>query len=215
MNAPELCQQLQDGDATPDDLKSFLATGAGGRGFFKAYFGGDEWTCADAAEPPAALTTAIAASTPATLDMMLMSIVTGAATSDAGPSCRRATLLVNVLWDELEDLRISTLALKDAVGEKLGSGEALTGWDANYEMAKDEWTGILGLVKYDGEQLQRVSDALKEVGTEEVSFEGKGAISVDDGSEVLSVGDKAKARKIKELEEQLALLKDGPGKYER
>ena len=58
-------------------------------------------------------------------------------------------------------------------GEKLGSGDALTGWDANYEMAKDEWTGILGLVKYDGEQLQRVSDALKEVGTEEVSFEGR------------------------------------------
>ena len=98
-----------------------------------------------------------------------------------GRPAARATLLVNVLWDELEDLRISTLALKDAVGEKLGSGDALTGWDANYEMAKDEWTGILGLVKYDGEQLQRVSDALKEVGTEEVSFEGKGAISVDDG----------------------------------
>ena len=66
---------------------------------------------------------------------MLMSLVTGAATSSER-ECRRATLLANVLWDDLAQLQASTQALKDAINEKLGSTEPMPGWDANYDVGR-------------------------------------------------------------------------------
>ena len=52
-DAPTLCAALQAGEA-PEGLGQFVASSAGARGFFVHYLTGDEWTCADKEEVPAA-----------------------------------------------------------------------------------------------------------------------------------------------------------------
>lgn len=53
-SASDICQALQDG-STPEGLNDLLSTRRSAVKFFDQYLIEDEWTCADAAAPPAAL----------------------------------------------------------------------------------------------------------------------------------------------------------------
>ena len=50
-----LCKALQDGEA-PDGLRDAICTRKGANAFFKEFFAGEDWTCADADPLPSALT---------------------------------------------------------------------------------------------------------------------------------------------------------------
>lgn len=152
-----ICQQLQDG-AAPPDLSAVLSTSSGARSFFATYFKGDEWTCADSDAPPSVLMDALKASTTTTLDVILMSIVTGAATNKE-PTRSRALSLVSALWDDVPPLQLATSALQDAVA--IVSGVQMeSAYDQNYEYQVEEWVGILNFSNYDSEQLEKVKEAL-------------------------------------------------------
>ena len=154
---PDLCRALQNGE-TPADLSAAISTTGGARLFFGSYFADDEWTCADAEQPPSALTNSLISAPPQILDLVLMNVVNAAATSSE-LTCARATKLVSALWEESWQLRTSTAALKAVVGAKLGD-EGEVRWDQDYEYAKDEWAGILAFSPYSKEQLAQVRDAL-------------------------------------------------------
>jgi hypothetical protein len=130
----DVCRQLQNGEA-PSGMGAVLSTSAGARGFFNSYLTEDEWTCADAEEPPAALADSLVEAPLAVLDVVLMNLVTGAASSSER-RCSRARALVNALWARAPALRTSCSALRDTVAGKLGE-EVPVLWDQNYEYAKD------------------------------------------------------------------------------
>ena len=150
-----LCRQLQNGESVSDSMGALLTT-AGAQDFLSSYLTEDEWTCADRA-PAAALADVLAAAPPSVLDKVLMSVVSGAASSSER-SVSRARLLVNALWARAPALRSSCAALQDTVADKLGEDVPVV-WDANYEYAKDEWAGILHFAKYDAAQLERIARA--------------------------------------------------------
>ena len=153
-----LCRALQEGEA-PSDLGDFVATTSGARKLLGEYLTGEQWTCADADEPPAVLVSSLESATPEVGDALLMNVVSGAAAS-ADRKLARASRLVRALWARSPTLRASCLALKDVVASKLGEPESV-GWDGNYEYAKDEWMGLLGFAKYERSQLESVRDALE------------------------------------------------------
>ena len=158
----DLCRQLQNGE-TADSMGALLTT-AGARDFFNSYLTEDEWTCADR-QPLAALADGLAAAPPSVLDTVLMTVVSGAASSSER-SVSRARLLVNALWARAPALRTSCAALRDTVADKLGEDVPVL-WDANYEYAKDEWAGLLYFAKYDTAQLGRVRAELALCGVDD------------------------------------------------
>merc|ERR1740130_842274 len=131
----DLCRQLQNGEAI-NNMGVLLSTTAGARDFFNSYLTEDEWTCADTQPPPAALEDSLADAPPSVMDVMLMNVVSGAASSSER-SVSRARLLVNALWARAPTLRTSCAALRDTVADNLGEDVPVL-WDANYEYAKDE-----------------------------------------------------------------------------
>ena len=158
-----LCRQLQNGESVSDSMGALLTT-AGARDFLSSYLTEDEWTCADRV-PPAALADVLAAAPPPVLDKVLMSVVSGAASSSER-SVSRARLLVNALWARAPALRSSCAALQDTVADKLGEDVPVV-WDANYEYAKDEWAGLLHFAKYDAAQLERIRAELALCGVDD------------------------------------------------
>ena len=158
----DLCRQLQNGEAA--DSMGALLTTAGARDFFNSYLTEDEWTCADV-QPAAALADGLAAAPPSVLDTVLMTVVSGAASSSER-SVSRARLLVNALWARAPALRTSCAALRDTVADKLGEDVPVL-WDANYEYAKDEWAGLLYFAKYDTAQLERIRTELALCGVDD------------------------------------------------
>ena len=158
-----MCRQLQNGEPVSDSMGALLTT-AGARDFLSSYLTEDEWTCADSA-PPAALADVLAAAPPSVLDKVLMSVVSGAASSSER-SVSRARLLVNALWARASALRSSCAALQDTVADKLGEDVPVV-WDANYEYAKDEWAGLLHFAKYDAAQLERIRAELALCGVDD------------------------------------------------
>jgi len=148
----DLCRRLQNGG--PVDNMAALLTTAGARDFFNSYLTEDEWTCADTVQPPAALAESLADAPPSVLDVVLMNLVSGAASSSER-SVSRARLLVNVLWARAPALRTSCAALRDTVAALSGEDVPVL-WDQNYEYAKDEWAGLLYFAKYDTAQLGRI-----------------------------------------------------------
>ena len=106
-----LCRQLQNGESVSDSMGALLTT-AGARDFLSSYLTEDEWTCADAEEPPAALADSLVEAPLAVLDVVLMNLVTGAASSSER-RCSRARALVNALWARAPALRTSCSALRD------------------------------------------------------------------------------------------------------
>lgn len=159
-----VCAALQGGQS-PEGLSSVLSTTSGARKFFKEYLGGKDWTCADAAEPPKALIDSLADSPQPVVDVVLLNVLAGAATSSE-LTCTRARTLTNALWSELPSLQESCLALGDAVSMAMGEAVPVV-WDANYEVLKDDWAGILAVVSYDREQLRRGRAALRLCGKDE------------------------------------------------
>ena len=131
--APDLCQALQAGNA-PDGLGEFLSTSAGSRGFFVHYLTNDDFTCADASEPPSALITSLEQSaSDATIEIMLMNVVMSAGTavlheragnteqaSSSRRTSARARILVNALLDKLPAMQSSLTALNAAVASENG-----------------------------------------------------------------------------------------------
>ena len=169
-DAPTLCAALQAGEA-PEGLGQFVASSAGARGFFVHYLTGDEWTCADKEEVPAALVSSLqAAKSPATVEIMLMNVVMSAATAVAHRragreeqattserTSARAGILVRTMWESLPELRDSFDALSEAVQSEF-LVEAPPA-----RVAVDEWVAFLARWSYDQEQTQIVADALAEI----------------------------------------------------
>ena len=112
-DAPELCRALQkDGedDSLANSLATTIASRAGARDFFATYLSSDECTCADAAEPPSALSSALSSSmTAATMEVLLMSVVMSAASSEER-AISRARALIRSLWDGTPALRKSLVS---------------------------------------------------------------------------------------------------------
>lgn len=153
-----LCSALQNGK-TPDELGAFLCKSRNAGGFFRDYFSNEAWTVADATPPPSALFDSLTIAPPKVMEQVLMSIVTGAATSSERV-LSRALVIVNALWESLPMLRQSCDALKYAVAAELGEEMPAT-WDGNFELMKDEWVIILSFAKYDRSSLGRIRDALE------------------------------------------------------
>lgn len=92
-----LCRALQAGDS-PVGLEACISTRSTANKFFKSYFSGDEWSCADAETPPAVLVHNLENAPESVLEVVLMNVVQLAAKgSDRAAS--RAVVLVNALWD--------------------------------------------------------------------------------------------------------------------
>ena len=157
-NVRSLCAALQSGEATPEGLSDALSSQKGARSFFSEYFSGENWTCADMAEPPRALVDCLLTAPATIADVVLLHVLTGAATSCELTSSR-ARVLVNALWDEAPTLQVSCAALSDTLAAKLGAQVQVV-WDQELEYAKDNWASLLSLLPYKPEQLQRASKAL-------------------------------------------------------
>lgn len=157
----DLCRSLQNGES-PSELAEFVSTSAGVKELLASYLTEPEWTCAESAEQPTVLTQSLGSSDSSTVDVLLMNILNGAATSSEVQS-RRACVLVNALWKGSPMLQDSCRALRDVVADKLGD-KASVGWDQQFEFLKDEWSCIIGLMDYDNSALERILSALNECG---------------------------------------------------
>ena len=166
--APELLRQIQNGES-PEGLAEFLSTTRGARALFGAYLSSDDLTCADAEEPPGALADCLVLSPPSVHDVLLMNLVNGAA-AGSERTCSRARRLVDSVWDLVPTLSVSCRALRDVVASKLGEEDSV-GWDQNYELAKDEWAGLMAFTTFDTEQLERIRDALATCGSDGIRSE--------------------------------------------
>ena len=165
-SAPDLCAKLQ-ADEAPSELKPFLASSAGARGFFVNWLTNDDWTRADDVEPPNALANALADAPQEVADIMVMNVIMSAATAvahrragrdeQADMSERtsvRARHLVCALRERVPALNVALLALRAALAPDEDKPE---GVDAE---AEDAWVVFLQRWMYDDEQLDRVSEAL-------------------------------------------------------
>ena len=181
--APSACHALQSGtDADAGDaLSSCLSSAPAARGFFELYLTGLEYECADAHAPPPVLMDYLLKAPLAVVDVLLMNVVTSAAatisderdgrTEVAENSERagfRARILINALWPSATELQESCDALKDAIRRET-EGFLPSAQDQNYELLRDQWSGILGFCDYDADQYIRIQKALKLCG----SVEGK------------------------------------------
>jgi len=154
-----LCAALQtSSDETPEGLSDALSSQKSARSFFSEYFSGEEWTCADYSEPPQALVDCLLTAPATIADVVLLHVLTGAATSCERTSSR-ARVLVNALWDKAPALQQSCAALNDTLAAKLGAQVQVV-WDQELEYAKDNWASLLSLFPYERDQLQRASKAL-------------------------------------------------------
>ena len=175
--APALCTALQ-GGGSPSALTDFLQSSAGARGFFVTWLTGDEWTRADDAEPPAALTAAVIQAPDEVAELMLMNVVMSAATGRtlqiagrddeaelAGRTCARAIGLVRSLADRMPTVQSGLdqlLQLMSVTTEKeLASQEddaSGAGDDGDVDEAR--WVDFLSRWQYDDEQCEAVRIAL-------------------------------------------------------
>ena len=187
--APSMCAALQRGEV-PEHLDEFVSTSAGARGFFVHYLTGDEFTCADAAEPPSPLMLSLEESASAeTVEIMLMNVVMSAGTAilhdragnaeNAESSRRtsaRASILVKALVDRLPSLQTSMAALGGAVaaergrevlflepGAEVAADEKRLVLGADTEEAVDQWIAFLDRWKYDQDQLEAIEAAVQDV----------------------------------------------------
>ena len=128
VNFKEVCTSLQKGEADPKALIECIASASVARGFFDEYLACEEYTCADNAEPPKPLAESLVRASEKVIEVLLMHVVTSAATSiaeerEAGSEQAveserkgaRARVLINALWSESAELRLSCEALKDSV----------------------------------------------------------------------------------------------------
>ena len=167
--APAFCAAIQAGEAA-DGLGEFVSSSAGARGFFVHYLTGDDYTCADESEAPAALMASLETAGPVVVELMLMNVVMSAATAvahgragneDAALSSQRtsarARILIDAMWPKLLALRTSYAALCTAVeSEFLVEAPPAP-------VAVDEWVAFIARWGYDEGQLEAVQEALKAV----------------------------------------------------
>ena len=172
--APAFCAALQR-DEAPDGLAEFVQTSAGARGFFVNYLTSDEWTCADASTPPSSLVASLVASPAEVIEIMLMNVVMSAGTevahrvagrddqaSASARTCKRATTLINALWNQTAMLRTSYAALGDAILAELSDDDerAVEVADAAALAAVETWQAFLVRWQYNRDQIRKISDAL-------------------------------------------------------
>lgn len=164
-DAKALCSELESGTATAESLFEACSTRAGANTFFKEYLVG-EWTCADDDTPPAALTSALVAAPESSLEVILLSVVQGAA-AEATLKVERGVLLVNALWDESPVISQSCRGLRDAVDTMLGAELQLAS-DAsqgNEETVRMMWANLLSFMNLADEEFARARDALARCGS--------------------------------------------------
>ena len=161
-DAATLCFSLQKGEAKEADLAAAVASRRVARDFFDAYFTGSEFTVADATDPPPVLVTCLAQAPLEVMEVVLLSLIMGAADID-DLKVSRATNLVNAFMGVLV-VRQSCEGLKDAV-EMASGGDEIFIEDAsggNMELIRSQWGGILGMTNYDDEQYIRIKAALEQ-----------------------------------------------------
>jgi hypothetical protein len=156
----DFCRMLQDGAEEVDGLFDLLASSKGARAFFNAYLCDDEWTCADTSDIPEGLVAAIQYAPPPTFEALLMNVITSAASSKEsdGRKGERARILINGLWEKAMPLRLSCVALQDALEpEETVIVDARSG---DLELIRQQWRSLLEFTSYGEEQLGRIRDAL-------------------------------------------------------
>ena len=166
-----LCKALQDGEA-PDGLRDAICTRKGANAFFKEFFAGEDWTCADADPLPSALTDSLRDVPEEVLEVMLLSVIQGAA-AESERKTERAIRLVTAMWSESVMLRQSCTALKDAVDSKATGTPLKMAEDAsegNEETIRSMWSNLLGFMPFEVEDYERASKALAKCGTGEEAF---------------------------------------------
>lgn len=127
VNFKEVCASLQNGES-PKALSECIEKPSVARGFFDEYLACEDYTCADDAEPPKPLADSLLGASEKVIEVLLMHVVTSAAASmaqerEAGSEQAveserkgsRARVLINALWSESTELRLSCEALKDSV----------------------------------------------------------------------------------------------------
>jgi hypothetical protein len=161
-----LCLELQNG-REPEGLRTALTKRASANRFMKEYLSGAEWTCADAT-PPSALTASLREAPDEVLEVLLLSLVQGAAASSER-RVERALSLINALWMSEHVLRQSSAALRDAVDVQLGAEQKMAedASQGNLETIRSMWTNLLSVCNLSTDDFARAKVALARCGAGE------------------------------------------------
>ena len=159
-DASALCTALQNGEE-PADLAEAVSSRKKAQVFFEEFLTKEEFTVADATEPPASLIASLVDAPLESMEVVLLNLVMGAAAAD-DRKATRATKIVNAIWPLYPQVGQSCEGLKDAVTFASGGEEIFIedASDGNIELIRSQWGGILAMTDYDDDQYVRVKAAL-------------------------------------------------------